>query len=198
MAQFVDRPLPASLELPRLQDPRPRHRGTENLRNGPGTGRIKGVQNRICRDLKEGLLESAILHGYDGAGQDGLIGFCLHLAKRHPKAHCNLLAKLLPYNMNATVTGPTISSINIVSIPSGGRLSPEQQELAQQGKPFTIDYDGLASEPVPGGAEPREALPKQPILPESETMTPGEMQLLTELNNSISALARQVGVSLNE
>ena len=29
-------------------------------------------------------------------------------------------------------------------------------------------------------------------------MTPAEMQLLTELNNSISALARQVGVSLNE
>ena len=29
-------------------------------------------------------------------------------------------------------------------------------------------------------------------------MTPGEMQLLTELSNSISALARQVGVSLDE
>ena len=81
-----------------------------------------------CRDLKEGLLQSAILHGYDGAGRDGLIGFCLHLAERHPKVHGGLLAKLLPYNLHADVNTavPTITSVNIVSVPSGVHFSPSR------------------------------------------------------------------------
>ena len=180
MAQFVDHPLPASLELPRLQEPRPRHRGTENLRNGPGTGRIKGIQNRICRDLKEGLLQSAILHGYDGAGQNGLIGFCLHLAERHPKIHGGLLAKLLPYNLTAP-TGPSITSVNIVSVPTGVHLSHEQIACAQQGKPFAIDHDPMCEAPAPI-EEP----------PASED----EEQVIANLRSEINGLAQKLGVSL--
>lgn len=144
MAQYVDRPLPELLELPRLQDPRPRHRGTENLRSGASR---KGVQNKICRDLKEGLLQSAILHGFDGAGENGLIGFCLHLAKRHPKAHCSLLAKLLPFNLNANVASPTISSVNILAVPPGVHLSHQQLAAVQQGEPLVLDHEQTIEAP---------------------------------------------------
>jgi hypothetical protein len=181
MAQFVDRPLPASLELPRLQHPRPRHRGTENLRNGPGTGRVKGVQNKICRDLKEGLLESAILHGYDGDGQDGLIGFCLHLAERHPKIHGGLLAKLLPYNLNANVAGPRINSVNVMSVPVGVHLTREQMDAVRQGQPLTLDHEQQMAETpaIPEIAPPQDV--------ESSSADDGR-----QLLDAIQALSKQV------
>ena len=94
---FPNIELPADFDVPCIND-KSRDRRLANLRNGPGIGREKGKQNKICRDLKEGLLEGAILHGYDGAGEDGLIGYCHHLAERHPKAYAMLLARLLPYN----------------------------------------------------------------------------------------------------
>ena len=78
----------------------------------------KAHRTKICRDLKQGLIEGAVLHGYDGAGEDGLIGYCHHLAERHPKAYCGLLAKLLPFNMNANVATAAINEVRIVSVPS--------------------------------------------------------------------------------
>ena len=57
---FVDRPLPEAFVLPRLCEPRPRDKRWDNLRHD---GRVKGLQNKITKDLKEGLLEGAILHG---------------------------------------------------------------------------------------------------------------------------------------
>ena len=116
---FIDRPLPATLELPRLVD-RPRDKRLDNLRHGPGIGRPAGVQDKITRDLKQGLLEGAIAHGYDGEGEDGLVGYCHHLAERHPKMYCHLLAKLLPYNLNANVDG-TAPGTGSASLPSGLR-----------------------------------------------------------------------------
>jgi hypothetical protein len=156
---YVDRPLPEALELPRLRAPRPRDKRLDNLR--PGHGRIRGTQNKICRDLKEGLLEGAILHGYDGAGQGGLIGYCLHLAERHPKAYCGLLGRLLPYNLNANVASAMINEVKIISVPSGGRLSPEQMARAQAGEPFVIDQSPPEQLDAPietvQGIEPRSA-----------------------------------------
>ena len=110
-----------------------------------------------------------------------MIGFCLHLAERHPKAHGGLLAKLLPYNLHADVNTavPTITSVNIVSVPSGVHFSPEQMECAQQGKPFTIDYDQMREEPAPV---------EEPI----EVRSPEEEQLLATLKamNAEELLAR--------
>jgi hypothetical protein len=119
---FPNIELPADFDVPRISE-KPRHCGTANLRFGPGIGRVKGKQNKICRDLKEGLLEGAILHGYDGAGEDGLIGYCHHLAERHPKAYATLLSRLLPYNLNANVASAHVGEVRIISIPSGSHLT---------------------------------------------------------------------------
>ena len=92
-----------------------RYDGRANLPTGTGIGRPKGLQDKICRDLKQGLLQGATLHGYDGQGQDGLIGYCHHIAARHPKIFCHLLEKLLPYCANATLDG-TVPSRGIVAV----------------------------------------------------------------------------------
>ena len=68
------------------------------------------------------------MHGYDGEGEDGLIGYCHHLAERHPKAYCGLLAKLLPLNLNANVATSSITSVNIISVPTDNYLSAEDIE----------------------------------------------------------------------
>jgi hypothetical protein len=146
-----DLTIPASFELPRLREDPGRAKRLANLKH---EGRVKGVQNKICRDLKEGLLQSAILHGYDGAGEGGLIGFCLHLAERHPKIHGGLLAKLLPYNLNANVAGSGISTVNILGVPSGVHLTREQIERTRQGQPLTLDAEQMAQKPA--AAEPIE------------------------------------------
>lgn len=107
--------LPATLELPRIVD-RPRPKRLDNLGRSPGGSR-KGLQNKITRDLKEGLIEGAVQHGYDGNGAAGLTGYCRHIAERHPKLYCHLLAKLLPYNLNANVATATIGEVRIISVP---------------------------------------------------------------------------------
>ena len=182
---FVDTPLPASLELVPLREPTPRERRLANLRHD---GRLKGVKNKICRDLKEGLLEGAILHGFDGEGEGGLIGFCLHLAKRHPKAYCGLLGKILPYNVNAAVSGGSrIGSINIVSVPSGSYLSSEAIEKMRS--PGLVFNQSAPSEQI----EPPKSEPEPEFVPQTER----ERQLLDRLEalspEQLQEVARQAG-----
>ena len=148
--------LPDQFELPRLRE-KPHDKRLDNLQH---LGRIKGQPNKICRDLKEGLLEGAILHGCDGQGEDGLIGYCHHLAERHPKAYCGLLAKLLPFNMNTNVTGAPTTSINIVAVPHDCYLTAEQIEktrtpaLRELEPPIAqAEPDPVEPEPDPIGAE---------------------------------------------
>jgi hypothetical protein len=128
---YVDRPLPEALKLSRLRPERPRDKRLDNLR--PGSGR-RGIQNKICRDLKEGLLEGAIRHGYDGNGLHGLVGYCHHLAERYPKTYGYLLGKLLPYNLNASVANTGISTVRIVSVPVGVHLNAEQLKRVEAGQ----------------------------------------------------------------
>ena len=167
MAQFVDRPLPASLELPRLQAPRPRDKRLDNLQH---LGRTKGLRNKITRDLKEGIIDAAVIVGSDGCGTGGLTGFLVDLAMNHKKAYASLLVKLLPMQVTGSsgTTGSRIGTVNVISIPPGVHLSPEQLALAEQGKPFTIDHDQMREEPAP---EP------EPI----EVQSPEEAKLLLQL-----------------
>ena len=97
----------------------------DNLRNGPGIGRTKGQQNKICRDLKEGVLTAAINVGRDGHGTDGLVGFLEDLAMYHKKAFCSLLVKMLPLNLHADVNTASVNQINIVSVPADHYFVPE-------------------------------------------------------------------------
>jgi hypothetical protein len=188
---YVDRPLPASLELPQLRPSRPRDKRLDNLRHD---GRVKGVQNRICRDLKEGLLQGAILHGYDGQGQGGLIGFCLHLAERHKKAYCGLLGKLLPYNLNATTSAQTISTVRVLSVPSGEYLSREAIQKIQQGDPLI--EGAITSAPI---VPERERAAPEPAPIEARTdMSEWTGLSPEELKRKALALIAEVSAALEE
>ena len=164
---YVDHPLPEDLDLPRLCE-KPRYNGLKNLRYGPGTGRAKGATDKISRDLKEGIIEGAVLHGYDGEGEGGLIGYCHHLAERHPKAYCGLLAKILPYNVHANVGGARIGSAKF--LPS---------------RPITTHLEDAERLRVPSRVEPGRTplsltvspVPAEPVAPQSPT----EAQLQTAL-----------------
>jgi hypothetical protein len=176
MPQFVDHPLPASLVLPRLQAPRPRDKRLDNLQRN---GRPKGAQDKITKDLKLGLIEGAVQAGFDGEGTGGLIGYCKWMAMFHPKAYATLLVKLLPYNIHAnTESSPTITSVNILSVPSGCHLTQEQMECARQGQPFAIDHEPTPDEP------------------EVQTSEEEELRVIANLKSEINELAQKLGVSV--
>ncbi|WP_439407930.1 hypothetical protein ACNJX9_04370 [Bradyrhizobium sp. DASA03076] len=95
----------------------------KNLRSG--RGRQWGSRNRITRDLKQAVIDAAIAHGSDGHGRGGLTGYGFFLASRHPKAFAGLLGKLLPLQVDTTVTS-VVSAINIVSVPAGSFMVADE------------------------------------------------------------------------
>jgi hypothetical protein len=108
----------------------------------------KVFRTKITKDLKEGLLEGAIRHGYDGAGLDGLVGYCQHLAERYPKTYGYLLGKLLPYNLNANVASAAVSEVRILSVPADHYLSRADIERMQS-SPATLEVQPIEQpEPV--------------------------------------------------
>jgi hypothetical protein len=109
-------PTPDSLLLPNL-------RKLKNLRNG-GPGRMKGLQNKITRDLKLSIVEAAALHGGDGRGSGGVTGYCLHLATNHPKAFATLIGRMLPYQVDGTIQS-VVEAVRIISIPADHYLDAE-------------------------------------------------------------------------
>jgi hypothetical protein len=130
--------LPASFELPRLRE-KPHDRRLDNLRH---LGRVKGVQNKICRDLKVGLVDAAVAHGSDGEGKDGLTGFLFHLARNHPKAFAGLLGKLMPLQVSGNPAGSVaVSMINVASVPTNSFFTPEA--LAQMSPPALLEHDPI-------------------------------------------------------
>jgi hypothetical protein len=82
----------------------------------PNRGRRrKGIANKITRDLKSGMIDSAIEHGRDGNGLDGLKGFCAYLLRTDLKAYCSILGRMIPINVQGDVA-VGITSVNIVSV----------------------------------------------------------------------------------
>lgn len=64
-----------------------------------GSGRKKGTPNKTTRILKEATILAAESVGYDGKGQDGLVGYLAKCAKTERPAFMKLLEKLLPYQV---------------------------------------------------------------------------------------------------
>ena len=182
---FPNIELPADFHVPCIND-RSRDKRLANLRLGPG--RVKGKQNKICRDLKEGLLEGAILHGYDGAGEDGLIGYCHHLAERHPKAYAMLLARLLPYNMNANVATAAINEVRIISVPNGSHLTKAAIDA--------LEHDSTLQAVPPEADLLEPAHVEAPIAQQGEASSEEEDRIINNLKAEINELARKAGLSL--
>jgi hypothetical protein len=62
----------------------------------PGPGRPPGAQNKLTKTLKEAILQAAEDVGYDGEGDEGLVGYLKKVAKEDVKAFSSLLGKVLP------------------------------------------------------------------------------------------------------
>jgi hypothetical protein len=117
----IGMPTPENFELPVIN---PRKVGPGQPPKG---GRKRGVLNAITRDLKAGILNGAIEHGSDGEGTGGLNGYLQMCAGRHPKAYMALLGRLLPHVIKGDgPLGQHIEQVNIVSIPSGSYLPPDE------------------------------------------------------------------------
>ena len=184
---FVDRPLPETLELTPLREPKPRDERWKNLTRD---GRTRGATNKITRDLKEGITTAAENIGRDGNGEGGLVGYLEDLALYHKRAFASLLVKVLPMQVTGDV-GHHISSVRIVSIPSGSYLSA----------------DGIEKYRVPGRssdceriAPPEGAVVESASEPEFVPQTETERQLLAKLEalspEQLQELATRVGVDV--
>ncbi|BBB99001.1 hypothetical protein [Bradyrhizobium elkanii] len=85
----------------------------------PKYSRQKGVLNKVTRDIKNGIIEGAIQHGYDGKGKGGLDGYLRMCATKYPKQYMRLLARVLPYTITAEIESRAlIASINVIPIPA--------------------------------------------------------------------------------
>jgi hypothetical protein len=172
---FVDRPLPATLELPRLTEPKPRDKRLDNLRFGPGIGRPKGTLDKIGRDLKNGIIEAAVVHGANGSGAGGLGGYLLMCATLYPKAYMQLLGKLLPMNLTANTTSQAISTVKIISVEAGAQYSSEQLRALERGEANLIDLQPeIPSEP-PAAVEPEKLAPSGAQLDDLSGLTMPEL-----------------------
>ncbi len=79
---------------------------------GPGPGRPKGQPNKTTQLLKEAIIKAAEAVGEDKSGKDGLVGYCMFLAKDEPKAFAALLGKVLPMQVTGEDGGALV--INVV------------------------------------------------------------------------------------
>jgi hypothetical protein len=120
---FPSQPLPDDFHVQRIKPPKPHDKRWDNLHRN---GRRKGVQNRICRDLKAGLLDAAIAAGNEIDG-GGLASYLQWIAIKHPRAFCGLLGKLVPLQLTANVNAG-ITQVHVHSVPCGHYISHEQVE----------------------------------------------------------------------
>ena len=102
--------------------------------------RTVGTPNKITRDVKAGMLDSAIEHGSDGKGTDGLKGFCAYLLRTDLKAYASIFGRLIPLQVdgNLNVGGGTVT-VQVMSMPVGSYLSAEQAaEIMKPPQPALI------------------------------------------------------------
>jgi hypothetical protein len=158
----------SSIELRKLRD-----QNTGTFSPGlyqPGSGRRRGVTNKIPRNLKLSIIDAAVAYGSDGKGNAGLIGYLYFLAGSHPKAFAELLGRTLPYQIN-TNSASTVGTVNIVSIPVGrfldaadiSKLTPAlvvenaiENAIVEDEQRDDQDLDD------PGAGQPHRSAPRRP------------------------------------
>ena len=96
-----------------------------------GSGRKRGVANKIPRSLKLAVIDAAAAFGSDGKGNAGLTGYLFFLAGSHPQAFAGLLGKTLPYQINTIrrrlserLTSATIRTLMIPATIGSKRRRP--------------------------------------------------------------------------
>lgn len=69
-------------------------------------GRKPGVQNKTTRVLRDAILDAAAVVGENGKGRNGLLGYLVRLARKHPQSYVHLIAKVLPMQVTGEGGGP--------------------------------------------------------------------------------------------
>src|SRR4051794_19005193 len=101
-------------------------------------GRPPGARNKVPRDLRNLVLDTAERHGQDGAGKNGLPGYFDRLADERPEVFAGYIAKLLPRSIDADVSvdGGTVE-FTIQVVPPGHFLLPS--DLDADGWTYTTE-----------------------------------------------------------
>jgi hypothetical protein len=170
---FIDRPLPADLDLPAIV---PLKHGRGNPPRKP-----KGATAKVTRDLKQGIIDAAANIGRDGEGTDGLTGYLEDLALHHKRAFAGLLVKILPMQVNANATNSSVVSISVQSVPSGMFFTPEAIAQMNSDEPVQLEHQPQA-QPMLSAPQPSEEA--------------AEAEIIEKLRAEINDLARQKGLSL--
>ena len=97
----------------------------------PGHSGFKRPANKIHADLKNGIITAATNIGRDGAGAGGLVGYLEDLAVNHKKVFAGLMGRLIPLQVGGQVHAH-IAQVNVVNIPRGRYLSPDEVRSLSQ------------------------------------------------------------------
>jgi len=108
--------------------PPPKNDGRFPKGHVPAVRHARGTRNKITRDIKEGLIKSAVKHGFDGEGKDGLVGYFNYLLKNDLRAHANLIGRLIPLDLTANLQHHQRLTVKVVSVPRGTFFTKEQAE----------------------------------------------------------------------
>lgn len=87
-------------------------------------GNRKGIPNKSTTLLKDAILYAAEAVGEDGKGKDGLIGYLVGVAKKHPKAYCRLLARVLPYHLTSDLPIDPVTAMILAEVMKGPQQQP--------------------------------------------------------------------------
>ena len=79
----------------------PKNKYEERKKRGP---------NKTTKIIKEAILEAAARVGKDGKGKDELVGYLVTLAEVHPKSFAQLLARVIPLQVAATIEHQMVSA----------------------------------------------------------------------------------------
>lgn len=77
----------------------------------PGSGRKKGVPNKLNALLKDEILSAAGEVGEDGQGEGGLRGYLRMVARTEAKAYSTLIGRVLPLQIAGDKENPLYAVI---------------------------------------------------------------------------------------
>jgi len=100
-------------------------------------GRQRGSQNKFTRQIKEGLVEAAILYGYDGKGKNEMIGFFHRVIEKDIAVFCGMLSRAMPLQIHHKGEGTTI--LDVTYYESSDEI---REEMKRRGLPDNVTIYG--------------------------------------------------------
>jgi hypothetical protein len=98
-----------------------------SFKPGHKVGRPKGAKDRIPNDLKKDFIEALKSFGSDGKGKDGFEGFVHYAIQNDLRGVLRVVAKIIPLQIKADVTGSNIANIIINSVPPNHFVKEDPQ-----------------------------------------------------------------------